>query len=164
MGYNRYMSKKETKTSKLSKQPGRFAAIDLEKPFGHRVRKRAASEKLRELLAKAFDDGHSETEVVLGALHLLLGSAKAQVPKSSFKEGKGKEAQAAVGRLFELLRKAAPSSMAARVVVEDGQLKAKTPEVEPRDEREGLNSEQLAVLYPGRAVLYPHSTVVRLYK
>ncbi len=31
-----------------------------------------------------------------------------------------------------------------------------------RDQREGLNSDKLASLYPSNATLYPHSTVVRL--
>ena len=164
MGYNRDMSKKESKTAKLGRQPGRFAAIDLEKPFGHRVRKRADRGKLKELLARAFKAGEEEVGVVLGTLQFLLGKAQRQVSKRSFKKTSKQAATAAAARLLTLLRDSAPEALSAKVVVKDGHLKADTPLEDPRDRQQGLHAENQAVLYPGRALLYPHSTVVRLYK
>lgn len=164
MGYNKDMSKKETKTARLSKQPGRFAAIDLEKPFGHRVRKQADRGQLKKLLARAFESGEVEVGIVLGTLQFLLGKAHRQIPKSSFKEAVQKDAAATAVRLLALLRDSAPETLSARVVVEDGRLKAKTTAEDPRDQRSGLHPENQAVLYPGRAILYPHSNIVRLYK
>ncbi len=164
MGYNRDMSKKETKTSKVSGQIGRFAPIDLEKPFGHRARKQADRGRLKELLAKAFESGEVEVGVVLGTLQFLLGKAQRQVSKSSFKEAVQKDAAAAATRLLTLLRDSAPETLSARVVIEDGQLKAEAAAEDPRDQRSGLHPENQAVLYPGRAILYPHSNIVRLYK
>jgi hypothetical protein len=155
------MKKTNFKTSALSRQPGRFALVDLEKPFVRRARHQKARGKLHELLARACEE-HQEERVV-GKFHLLLSKAKTQVPKGSLKKPSKKEAQAAVADLLAILQQSAPEALSARVVLKDGKLKAETPQ-EPKDERERLNPESLAVLYPSNAVLYPHSTVVRLYK
>ena len=49
---NKGMKKRDSKTSALSRQPGRFALVDLEKPFVHRVRHQKARGKLHALLSK----------------------------------------------------------------------------------------------------------------
>ena len=57
------------------------------------------------------------------------------------------------------------SRVAAHLKIEaDGSLAGEPLPEDPSDERAGLHSENQTVIYPSDALLYPHSSVVRLYK